>query len=159
MVRQYPILVKMSNVQPLFPALHYNSGVNLIKTVGTHIVFKGYCRYKIPLKHLKHYHFLWMKYAALRESLVTNIALGFTPAIFSTWLSPQAVDFIQTGGSALSSTHCVSIYMYKHVYSGQCYNFAIDSNHITVWHENLTVVNKIMQTKKTLRIIILWKPM
>ena len=52
-----------------------------------------------------------MKYTALGEGLVanivvmTNIALGFTSTIFATRLSPQAVYFIQTGGSALSNTY------------------------------------------------------
>ena len=46
------------------------------------------------------------KYTALGESLVTNIALDFTYAIFATpWLSPWAKHFIQTGGSALSNTY------------------------------------------------------
>ena len=38
-----------------------------------------------------------MKYTALGEGLVTNI--------FATRLSPRAVYFIQTGGSALSNTY------------------------------------------------------
>ena len=41
-----------------------------------------------------------MKYTALGEGLVTNIALAS-----STRLSPQAVYFIQTGGNALSNTY------------------------------------------------------
>ena len=55
-------------------------------------------------KTLKHYRFVCIKYIALDESLVTNIALCFACAIFATWLSPQAVYFIQIGGSALSNT-------------------------------------------------------
>ena len=43
--------------------------------------------------------------AALDEGLVTNIALSFARAIFATRLSPQAVYFIQIGGSALSNTY------------------------------------------------------
>ena len=46
-----------------------------------------------------------MKYTALGEGLVTNIALGFVSTIFATRLSPRAVYFIQTGGSALSNTY------------------------------------------------------
>ena len=47
-----------------------------------------------------------MKYTALGEGLVTNIALSFASTIFATRLSPQAVYFIQTGGgSALSDTY------------------------------------------------------
>ena len=46
-----------------------------------------------------------MKYTALGEGLVTNIALGFASTIFATRLSPRAVYFIQTGGSALSNTY------------------------------------------------------
>ena len=41
-----------------------------------------------------------MKDTALGEGLVTNIALGFASG-----LSPRAVYFIQTGGSALSNTY------------------------------------------------------
>ena len=43
-----------------------------------------------------------MKYAALGESFVTNIASPC--AVFATQLSPHAVYSIQTGGSALSNT-------------------------------------------------------
>ena len=47
-----------------------------------------------------------MKYTALGEGLVTNIALSFASCdIFATRLSPQAVYFIQTGSSALSNTY------------------------------------------------------
>ena len=46
-----------------------------------------------------------MKYTALGEGLVTNIALGFASYYIATRLSPQAVHFIQTGGSALSNTY------------------------------------------------------
>ena len=46
-----------------------------------------------------------MKDTALGEGLVTNIALGFACAIFATRLSPGAVYFIQTGGSALRNTY------------------------------------------------------
>ena len=45
-----------------------------------------------------------MKYTALGEGLVTNIAFGFACAIFVTRLSPRAVYFIQTGSSALSNS-------------------------------------------------------
>ena len=45
-----------------------------------------------------------MKDTALGEGLVTNIALRFA-SIFATGLSPRAVYFIQTGGSALSNTY------------------------------------------------------
>ena len=48
---------------------------------------------------------LCIKYTALGEGLVTNITLGFACAIFATRLSPLAVYFIQTGGSALSNTY------------------------------------------------------
>ena len=47
-----------------------------------------------------------MKDTALGEGLVTNIALRFASAIFATRLSPRALYFIQTGGSALSNTYC-----------------------------------------------------
>ena len=61
-------------------------------------------------KHLKHCCFVCMKYTALGEGLMTNIALGFACTIFATRLSPRAVYFIQTGGSALSNTYnCVEI--------------------------------------------------
>ena len=46
-----------------------------------------------------------MKYTALGESLMTNIAIVFN-AIFATQLSNRAVYFIQTGSSALSDTFC-----------------------------------------------------
>ena len=46
-----------------------------------------------------------MKDTALGEGLVTNIALSFACAIFATQLSPRAVYFIQTGGSASSNTY------------------------------------------------------
>ena len=48
-----------------------------------------------------------MKYTALGEGLVTNIALSFASTILATQLSPRAVYFIQTGGSALSNTYCM----------------------------------------------------
>ena len=45
-----------------------------------------------------------------RTVLVTNIALGFTLCyIFATWLSSQAVYFIQTAGSALSNTYGIAL--------------------------------------------------
>ena len=44
-----------------------------------------------------------MKYTALGEGLVTNIALSFASTIFAIRLSPRAVYFLQTGGSALST--------------------------------------------------------
>ena len=49
---------------------------------------------------------------------MANIALSFAYAIFSTQLSPLAVYFIQTGGSALSNTqrggsirHVIQLYL------------------------------------------------
>ena len=48
---------------------------------------------------------LYERYTALDEGLVTNIALASPHAIFATQLSPRAVYFIQTGGSALSNTY------------------------------------------------------
>ena len=51
-----------------------------------------------------------MKDTALGEGLVTNIALGFACAIFATRLSPRAVYFIQTGGSALSNTYKILLF-------------------------------------------------
>ena len=50
-------------------------------------------------------HFVCIKYTALDESLVTNIALGFASCYIATRLSSRAVYFIQTGGSALSNTY------------------------------------------------------
>ena len=48
-----------------------------------------------------------MKYTALGEGLVTNIA---SPrAIFATRLSSRAVYFIQTGGSALSNMYVIQV--------------------------------------------------
>ena len=49
-----------------------------------------------------------MKDTALGKGLVTNIAHEYSTrlrAIFATRLSPRAVYFIQTGGSALSNTY------------------------------------------------------
>ena len=49
-----------------------------------------------------------IKYTALDESLMTNIALGCTlcySAIFTIQLTPRAVYFIQTGSSALSNSY------------------------------------------------------
>ena len=43
-----------------------------------------------------------MKYTALGESLMTNIVLPHS--IFATQLSPRAIYFMRTGGSALSNT-------------------------------------------------------
>ena len=57
----------------------------------------------VRIKHLKHCHFICIKYTALDESLVTNTYS--TRAIFATQLSSQAVYFIQIGGSALSNTY------------------------------------------------------
>ena len=45
-----------------------------------------------------------MKYTALGESLVTNIALGFTSCNICYSTLPQAVYFMQTDGSVLSNT-------------------------------------------------------
>ena len=53
-----------------------------------------------------------MKDTALGEGLVTNIALR---RIFATQLSPRAVYFIQTGGSALSNTYS-GVTFYKGVH-------------------------------------------
>ncbi len=61
-----------------------------------------------------------MKDTALGEGLVTNIALWLTSAIFATRLSPRAVYFIQTGGSALSNTYYQEFIMVRRVS-----NFAI----------------------------------
>ena len=44
-------------------------------------------------------------HTALGESVVTNIALCFMLYAIATPPSPQAVYFIQTGGSALSNTY------------------------------------------------------
>ena len=49
-----------------------------------------------------------MKYTAIGEGLVTNIAVGFASTIFATRLSPRAVYFIQTGSSALSNTYDIN---------------------------------------------------
>ena len=58
-----------------------------------------------------------MKYTALGEGLVTNIALSASPlAIFATRLSPRALYFIQTGGSALSNTYSTLLYVYTVLY-------------------------------------------
>ena len=46
-----------------------------------------------------------MKYTALGEGLVTNIAFGFASCYICHSTSPQAVYFMQTGGSALSNTY------------------------------------------------------
>ena len=50
-----------------------------------------------------------MKDTTLGEGLITNIALWLhlVLRIFATRLSPRAVYFIQTGGSALSNTYKV----------------------------------------------------
>ena len=58
-------------------------------------------KYNKPLKTLPFH----MKYAALCESLVTNIALNKAKCYkFVMSLSPHAVYSIQAGGSALSNT-------------------------------------------------------
>ena len=69
-----------------------------------------------------------MKYTALAEGLVTNIALGFASTIFATRLSPQAVYFIQTGSSALSNTYGFNVAIQLH---GQlcCYSRCYCLNH------------------------------
>ena len=47
-------------------------------------------------------------YTALGESLMTSIAS--LCAILATWLSPQAVYFIQIGSGTLSNTYTVHFY-------------------------------------------------
>ena len=67
-----------------------------------------------------------MKCTALGEGVMTNIALGF-----ATRLSPQAVYFIQTGGSTLSNKYIyVEIQSYILIYL--CLRFCL-----TVWRYEL----------------------
>ena len=70
-----------------------------------------------------------MVYMALCEDLVTNIALRFACAKFATRLSPRAIYFIQTGGSALSNTYklqFVSLLPF-------CNNLKMEGNTMVQW--------------------------